>query len=511
MPATLAAQQLERDTPVLSDELAERLEGFSYKEGPESELEFKGTSIALAAEGDAEVEFQEGRARVDVSVEKLPNPASFGPFTTYVLWAVSADGTANNLGSIEVKDGRGSLEASTSLSQFALIVSAEPHFAVSAPSRAIVLQNLGTNVKATKVNISGLKQRIDYSSLVSQPRDDKIPPDLIQARYALDIAEGAEAGRLASREYSEAEAAPRQGRGGTKGQEVQRPQHGAPDCARSSAEGRGCAASGRAGLGGGASRGRQRTPRARKPRLKAASEAAVAAEAAKRSEAMAADSAAQSASLAAEQKARADLTARLNRALPTRLTDRGIVAEIAGVQFATGAATLNASAREALARFAGIVVTYPSLKFTVEGHTDITGSDETNRKLSYARGITVRDYLIQQGVDAASISVEGLGPCSAGRRQCDERRPRAEPPRRNHPHGRPGGGDLRLGPVGQTSSQSRARIVLRSDGNHHPYRPQGGGPLFDINKRNDHATHSRSRPVVTRHDRHLPRTGSSSS
>ena len=206
MPVTLAAQQLERDVPVLSDELAVRLEGFSYKEGPESELEFKGTSIALAAEGDAEVEFQEGRARVDVSVEKLPSAASFGPFTTYVLWAVSADGTANNLGSIEVKDGRGSLEASTSLSQFALIVSAEPHFAVSAPSRAIVLQNLGTNVKATKVNISGLKQRIDYSSLVSQPRDDKIPPDLIQARYALDIAEGAEAGRLASREYTEAEA-----------------------------------------------------------------------------------------------------------------------------------------------------------------------------------------------------------------------------------------------------------------------------------------------------------------
>ena len=146
---------------------------------------------------------------------------------------------------------------------------------------------------------------------------------------------------------------------------------------------------------------------------KAASEAAVAAEAASRREAMAADSAAQSAALAAEQKARADLTARLNRALPTRLTDRGIVAEIAGVQFATGAATLNTSAREALARFAGIVVTYPSLKFTIEGHTDSTGSDETNRKLSYARGITVRDYLIEQGVDAASISVEGLGPSRA--------------------------------------------------------------------------------------------------
>ena len=106
-------------------------------------MEFRGTAIALGAEGDAEVEFQEGRARVDVSVEDLPAPSAFGPFSTYVLWAVTADGNANNLGSIEVKNGDGELEATTPLSRFALIVSAEPHFAVTVPSRAIVLQNLG--------------------------------------------------------------------------------------------------------------------------------------------------------------------------------------------------------------------------------------------------------------------------------------------------------------------------------------------------------------------------------
>ena len=76
---------------------------------------------------------------------------------------------------------------------------------------------------------------------------------------------------------------------------------------------------------------------------KAAGEAAIAAEEAKRREGLAVDAAA----LEAEKRARADLTARLNRALPTRQTDRGIVAEIAGVQFATGAATLNPGAREA--------------------------------------------------------------------------------------------------------------------------------------------------------------------
>ena len=93
------------------------------------------------------------------------------------------------------------------------------------------------------------------------------------------------------------------------------------------------------------------------------------------------------------QAARADLVARLNRVPPTRETSRGIVAEIAGVQFAIGAATLNADANVALARFAGIVGIYPSMQFRVEGHTDMTGSVETNRTLSLARANAVRDYL----------------------------------------------------------------------------------------------------------------------
>jgi outer membrane protein OmpA-like peptidoglycan-associated protein len=80
------------------------------------------------------------------------------------------------------------------------------------------------------------------------------------------------------------------------------------------------------------------------------------------------------------------------------------------VQFATGAASLNTGAREALARFAGIVGVYPSLRFKVEGHTDSVGSYESNRALSLRRALTVRDYLISQGVAASTIDVEGLGP-----------------------------------------------------------------------------------------------------
>ena len=69
-----------------------------------------------------------------------------------------------------------------------------------------MLQNLGKQVRGEKFNIVGLKERIDYSSLSPQPSDPegKVEPDLTQARYAIAIAEGADAERLARPEYEKA-------------------------------------------------------------------------------------------------------------------------------------------------------------------------------------------------------------------------------------------------------------------------------------------------------------------
>ena len=400
LPLTAAAQQVESDVPVLSQDIAGRLDGFSYEEGPESQLEFRGTSIALGAEGDAEVEFQDGRATVDVDVEDLPNPASLGPFATYVLWAVTIEGNANNIGSIVVdSDGDGSLGATTPLSQFGLIVSAEPHFAVTVPSRAIVLQNLAKRVEGKKFNIAGLKQRIDYSDLTPQPRNAsaEVPSELIQARYAVDIAEGAQADRLAADDYQRAERMLATAETAQKDKKYS-VRNQAPQIARDAVQ----VAEDARRKAVIALAAEQTESATRTAQEQSAAAAATAAEEAKRREALAVES--------ANAAARADLVARLNRALPTRDTPRGIVAEVGGVQFETGAATLNTSAREALARFAGIVGVYPSLQLRIEGHTDITGSPETNRILSYARAISVRDYLVGQGVSNTSIQVAGLGP-----------------------------------------------------------------------------------------------------
>ncbi len=399
LPFTVGAQQVEQDVPVLSEDLAQRLDGFSYEEGPESELAFRGTSIALAAAGKAEVEFQDGRAEIDLEVEDLPNPPNLGPFAIYVLWAVTSDGHANNLGAIEVRDGDGQLEATTPLSQFGLIVSAEPHFAVTVPSRAIVLQNLGKQVRGKQFNIAGLKQRIDYSGLPPQSQDARkdVPSDLVQARYAVEIAERADADRLSPKDYQQAsallaraEAAHQDKKSSVRNTTPQLARdavQGAEDARRNAVV---------------ALAAEQREAARREVEQKAALDAAAAAEDAQRREAAAV--------AATSEAARADLVSRLNKALPTRDTPRGIVAELAGVEFATGSPKLGANARESLSRFAGIVGVYPSLQLLVEGHTDSTGSHETNQQLSYERANSVREYLVSQGVSDSNMQVTGHGP-----------------------------------------------------------------------------------------------------
>ncbi len=419
---SVPAQQVEKDVGIVSEEVASQMQAFSYKEGPKSYLMFRSTSIALAAEGDGQVEFQDGRSAIEILVRELPQPWTLGPYTTFVLWAITIDGRAANLGSIEVASGRGSLRTSTALAQFALIVTAEPHFAVTTPSRGIVLRNLARNVKGKPTTISGLAERMDYAALKPERVDakSKVPLDLVQARYAMQIADLALAKEFAVAPYEKARAllaAAETAQASKKSRERKEAPRLSREAVQAAEDARRDAIEARV-----AAEEKTRTDAAALAARQAAEERArmdaeAAREVARREAEIALEESRRQAELAAAKaaadeaaKARADFTARLNRALPTRETDRGIVAEIAGVLFATGAATLKTEAREALARFSGIVVTYPELRFKIEGHTDSTGSAETNRALSLQRAIGVRDYLITQGVAAPSIDVQGLGP-----------------------------------------------------------------------------------------------------
>jgi outer membrane protein OmpA-like peptidoglycan-associated protein len=421
--ASIAQQEPREGQAIATSDVLSQISMFSYRDGPKSDLYFRGTPIAALAQGSAEVEYQDGNARISAKVKDLPEPASLGPYAVYVLWALTPDGRAANQGTFD--GSKGKIDTSYSASQFALIVTAEPHFAVTAPSSMIALYNVADDVEGTESTVTTLIERSDYSNLTPVPESNALPIELVQARYALAIADAAGAEQFASRDYLQANEkmiAAETAQGGKRSERKLAPQLAreavvaGEDARRAAMIGSAAAASETERLAAARSateRANSAAASAREStrvqteadRRRAAAAAASAADRAAESAASAADQAAESAARAA----RADLLGRLNAALPTRDTPRGLISEIGGVQFATGKSDINASAREGVSRFSGIVASYPDLRFSVEGHTDSVGSVASNNALSLSRATAVRDYLISQGVPASSINIAGFG------------------------------------------------------------------------------------------------------
>jgi outer membrane protein OmpA-like peptidoglycan-associated protein len=110
------------------------------------------------------------------------------------------------------------------------------------------------------------------------------------------------------------------------------------------------------------------------------------------------------------EQLRQRLQQQLNTILQTQDSARGLIVNMSDVLFDTGKYTLKPGAREKLAKVAGILLAYPGLKVQVEGYTDSTGSVEFNQRLSEQRAMTVRDYLVQQGINLNSVTAQGFGP-----------------------------------------------------------------------------------------------------
>jgi len=109
----------------------------------------------------------------------------------------------------------------------------------------------------------------------------------------------------------------------------------------------------------------------------------------------------------AAEELRAKLLQQFSQVLDTRDTERGLVVNMSDVLFDTGKFTLRQTAREKLARIAGIVLNYPGLRLEAEGHTDNVGSADFNQKLSEQRAYSVRDYMVSQGIPVSSITAVG--------------------------------------------------------------------------------------------------------
>ena len=97
-----------------------------------------------SANGEAEVNSKRGAIEIEAEFGNLQKPTTFGnEYLTYILWAISPEGRAVNLGEVLVGgNSRSKLDVTTDLQAFALIVTAEPYYAVRQPSNVVVLENV---------------------------------------------------------------------------------------------------------------------------------------------------------------------------------------------------------------------------------------------------------------------------------------------------------------------------------------------------------------------------------
>lgn len=80
------------------------------------------------------------------------------------------------------------------------------------------------------------------------------------------------------------------------------------------------------------------------------------------------------------------------------------------ILFDTGKASIKQESYETLIAIKNVLREYPSARFMIEGHTDSTGRLETNMRLSKERAASVKDYLIENGIERSRLESEGYGP-----------------------------------------------------------------------------------------------------
>ncbi len=467
------------------DETSRTVDAVDYQHrGGATDVDLAGTNLLPTADGKAKVRSKRGTMEVEATFGNLASPTTFGTeYLTYVMWAISPDGHAVNLGEILVGgNDRSKLTATTNLQAFALIVTAEPYFAVRQPSNVVVLENVvraDTEGSSEAVHAKyELMERGGYipTGYKFDPvvLDAKLPLEFLEARNAVRIArsEGAEQyaaesyqhatrlmdaadGHAIARNYSQKQLiaesretvqtaedareiavkkseevrrenerqasadaqALSQARADSATRQKEQAQADADNATRQKEQAQADAVNAQ----NAAANAEAATADAQAAAIKAQTDAAAnrdASNAAVNAAQADADQSRRAAQQAQddERKAendkatmRAQLSQQLNSILETRDTARGLIISMSDVLFDTGQYSLKPGAREKLAKVAGILLAFPGLNIAVGGYTDNVGGDEMNRKLSENRAGSVRDYLVQEGVAANSVTAQGFG------------------------------------------------------------------------------------------------------
>jgi outer membrane protein OmpA-like peptidoglycan-associated protein len=444
---------------------------YRHLSGP-TKIDFRGTVLQSQAKGEAQIESRKGAVRIQAQFEKLEPASRFGSgFLTYVLWAISPEGRADNLGELMLNGNKSKMDVTEPMQAFALIVTAEPYFSVSQPSEVVVMENVVRPDTVGSVEEMDAKfdllQRDQYETTVQAGYEapaaaSKTPLSLLEARNAIEIVKLAGGEKYAAESFKKAsellktseddlaqkrdkktidttareavqtaedtriitvkkreeerlakerqDAADREAKAKAEAEASEKARLEAQLAAERAAREKAEAQAAQA-----AALAQQQAAQAEAEKQRVAAAQALEQQQAAQAEAERARKQAEEAERARKQAEteksdlRKQLLDQLNSVLQTSDTARGLIVNMSDVLFDTGKYTLKPAAREKLAKISGIVLAHPGLKLEVDGHTDNVGSEEYNQLLSEQRAATVLEFLVKQGLPESSVTSHGFG------------------------------------------------------------------------------------------------------
>ncbi len=424
---------------------------YEHLGGP-TDIGFVGTVLLPDAKGDATVDSKRGRTQIEARFERMDAPAKFGrEYLTYVLWAITPEGRAKNLGEVVLNSaGKAKIDVTTDLQALGLMVTAEPYYAVTTPSDVVVLENVVRPDTIGKREVVSAKYdllpRGEYTMTInggagtpSGEEARKLPYDryealleVYQAQNAVQIADSVGAAHYAPDTFQKAQ---------TLLQEAQQMEASKQDThtivseareaaqmaedARAIAARRGTeerisslqqessanlrakeqaqaeAQQARARADAEHAEAESQRASAEQAQADAAQAQALASQREREASAAAAEvmQAKQAQSVSAQRQSRAELMAQLNGILPTHDTPRGLLVTVPDSMIERSAVS------DRVSRIATMVSSHAGLNVHVEGYTDDRGSEARAEKDAQ----TVRELLVADGLAPDSVTATGFG------------------------------------------------------------------------------------------------------
>jgi outer membrane protein OmpA-like peptidoglycan-associated protein len=210
--AAMRANQQSMYQMVLVDRTVKAVK-YAHRSGS-TKIDFDGTDLMASAKGEAKVDSHRGAMEIKVEFWNMQKPTTFGPeYLTYVMWAISPEGRAVNLGEVLIGGNeRSKLDVTTDLQAFAMIVTAEPYYAVRRPSNVVVMENsIRPDTIGTAEVMDAKYELVDRGGYIPTGYkfdpvllNTKLPLEFFEARNALRIAQSAGAENYAASSYNNA-------------------------------------------------------------------------------------------------------------------------------------------------------------------------------------------------------------------------------------------------------------------------------------------------------------------